>query len=430
MTIKSIAYFSFLYSGFSVVVKLLGFFLFLWIAKEVSFDDYGTFGLLYAIQIGISTFAIAGINEIIIGRLKKHKSFNKKRLLFAKSLVLFLIVSFITICILFIYLFITKIFIDYIILSIVILTAILMAFSNLQSQMYRLQESHKSALEFHALGPLLVFIFAIVCFYFYKNIESYFFGQLIGIFIFYVIMIFKKSIILKIYMNNNIKFDLISLFPFVVIAFFGWLSGYGNSLIINELFSVEDVAIFTFLITFASILQLVASSMNMVWSPRFYSIVHILKIEDVEKQNRLFYGIQSVILGIIGAFILVILPIFFSYMDGFAKYSNYYFELMFLFLGYILLPIWWHCSNYYLVFERGKDLRNIVIVTSIIGIAIWLILMLFFGKIGIYVGFFVQMLLRSVWIYIESRKHWNLKISYEGVIIGILITYFGYLSLG
>lgn len=103
---------------------------------------------------------------------------------------------------------------------------------------------------------------------------------------------------------------------------------------------------------------------------------------------------------------------------------------MFLFLGYILLPIWWHCSNYYLVFERGKDLRNIVIVTSIIGVAIWLILMLFFGKIGIYVGFFVQMLLRSVWIYIESRKHWNLKISYEGVIIGILITYFGYLILG
>jgi len=425
---KSFFYYSFLYSSSSIVVKILGFFLFLWIAKDVSVTDYGIFGLLYAIQTGITTFSIAGINEVIIGKVKQYKSFNKMRLLFAKSLILFFFLSvLIVLVMILLYFFSSKISPDYTFL-IVVITGILLGFTTLQSQMLRLQEQHNDALSFHALVPLFGFLFAIVFFYFDKNIGSYFIGQLFGIISIIVVAVINKKAMITFRMDKNIKLTINSLFPFLFIALLGWMSGYGNNLIINKLFAVEDVAKFTFLMTIASTIQLVASSLNMVWSPKFYNMVHTMQIGYVEQQNKFFYTIQSLCLGVFSALILILFPMIFVYFNDLTVYSHSSFELMFLFLGYILLPIWWHCSNYYLSFNMGKELRDIVIITSIIGIFLWILLMHICGEIGIYIGFFVQMLVRSFWIYIQSKKHWKLNVSYEGIFIGLFITYFSYFA--
>lgn len=421
--------YSIYYTISSVIIKIFGFIVFLYVAKKVSIKDYGLFGLFYAIQIGISTFSIAGINEVIVGKLKKHNSFNKKNLLFAHSLVLFLILSVTTtlMSILIYYCGVTISF-DYTLISIVVMIGILTAFTILQSQMLRLQEKHNDSLIFHALTPLSGFVFAIVFFYFYQTIESYFIGQLFGIVSIVFVAVINKKAMITFRIDENIKLTIVSLFPFLLIAFLGWMSGYGNNLIINKLFLVEDVAKFTFLMTIASAIQIVASSLNMVWSPRFYNMVHTTPIECVEQQNKFFYSIQSLCLGVFSALLLILFPMVFEYFNDLTVYSHSSFELMFLFLGYMLLPIWWHCSNYYLAFNMGKELKNIVIITSVVGIFLWILLMLMCGEIGIYIGFFVQMFLRSSWIYIQSKKHWKLNVSYEGIFIGLFITYFSYFA--
>jgi hypothetical protein len=68
---------------------------------------------------------------------------------------------------------------------------------------------------------------------------------------------------------------------------------------------------------------------------------------------------------------------------------------------------------------------RIVLVTSIMGIAVWLVLMWLLGPIGIYVGFLTQMLLRSVGITIAARRYWDVRVSWDGVAAGILMNGLG-----
>ena len=61
---------------------------------------------------------------------------------------------------------------------------------------------------------------------------------------------------------------------------------------------------------------------------------------------------------------------------------------------------------------------RVVVGTSVIGILVWFLLMLALGPIGIYIGFFVQMFLRSVGIFFYSRQFWPLRFGWTGLVVG------------
>ncbi len=69
---------------------------------------------------------------------------------------------------------------------------------------------------------------------------------------------------------------------------------------------------------------------------------------------------------------------------------------------------------------------RITAITSAIGIVVWILLMELMGPIGIYLGFLIQMIIRSVGIAYAAKKYWPLNMSWDGVVVGVLLTFSGY----
>src|SRR5579859_2522744 len=79
--VNRIVWYAGLYSASAALLKLAGFALFLWIARTLQVSDYATFGLLYAVQTGMITFAIAGIVEAVVGLSRERRSVVERRAL-------------------------------------------------------------------------------------------------------------------------------------------------------------------------------------------------------------------------------------------------------------------------------------------------------------------------------------------------------------
>lgn len=427
---KKILLFTGLYGASAAILKLFNFALILWLAKSFSLTEYASFGLLYALQTGISTFAVAGIFEGMVGLFNQYKNEDQRKKLFnAANSSFFIMATLITI----ISVLINVIFsgigaFDFSTLIYVIASGTLLAYSSLQAQIVRLEEKHTIALGFNFLVPTGGLIGAFLALYFNNDITYFFLGNTIGIFIpLLIIFLFNKSSFF-ISDKNEIKYILQRVLPFVIVSILGWISGYGNNYVVNFLLDEEKVARFTFALSVASIMQMVSTALNQVWAPRFYKITHEMSHDDVEKENNHFSLLSSIILGCIGGLSLAMFPIVIKLTGGnLSNYADMGFELFVLFAAYITLLVWSYCFNYLLVYDHGKQIMKIVIVTSIIGILIWLILIIFFGEIGVYVGFFIQMLMRSMAIYLVARKKWKLNISWIGLIISIVLTFGGYL---
>ena len=75
---------------------------------------------------------------------------------------------------------------------------------------------------------------------------------------------------------------------------------------------------------------------------------------------------------------------------------------------------------------EGRELMRIVLVTSAIGLAAWVTLMWVLGPVGVYIGFFSQMVLRTLGIFIAARKKWPIAIAWDGVVAGVLLTLVGF----
>lgn len=419
---RKLIWFAGIYGGAAAFLKLAGFLLFLWLAHILSVEDYANFGLLYALQTGLTTFAIAGIVESVIGLMKERRLMQQQRTLFAAANSVFWLMAIIAIAIsLFIFaVFIQQPEINFLVLGCTLASGILLAFSSLQAQIVRLVESHLASLSFNFLVPLVGLAISGIFFFFEKTVQSFFFGSVAGISIFLVVLKFYR---VGFYGVAGLSADVYSIFarvtPFIAVAFLGWLSGYGNNYVVKMFFESTDVAKFTFAFTLSSVMPLIASSLNQVWSPRFYRITHESPFAEVERKNKKFYLLQGIALGLLGGAVIGLYPTVIGMLGGnLIAYQSMSTELFFLFFAYVFLSPWWHCQNYYLAYDKGSELTKIVLITSVIGIPVSLGLMWVLGPIGVYVGFMAQMFLRSLGIVYMAKKNWPVDISWVGIIVG------------
>ena len=420
-----------LYAGTTALLKLVGFALFMWLAYTLPIEDYATFGLLYALQTALASFALAGICEAVVGLLKNYQAPVQRRQLFSAANTAFMLMALpATAIVLFVFFaFANSSAGGLPLLSYVLTTGILAAYASLQAQIIRLDELHLASLGFSFLAPLAGLIGGGAVFLIEETVQSFFFGSAIGL---SLAMLGLWACRIGIYgfvsRIDVVRPILLRIAPFMAIAFLGWLSGYGNNYFVKVLFNSEEIAKFTFVFTLSSIMQLIASSLNQVWSPRFYRIVHERPFDQVEKKNRLFFGVQGLALGLAAGIVIALYPAAIDLLGGkLIAYRAMNIELLLLFASYVLLSPWWHCQNYFLVHGKGEQLMKIMLTTSVAGIVIWVLLMWLLGPVGIYIGFMAQMLLRTLAIVLVAKRYWPVTIAWEGVAAGLLLTVGGFL---
>jgi len=424
--VNRLFYQSGLYASSAATLKLAGFVFFLWIARTLSVDEYATWGLLYALQTGVTSFGLVGIVESVVGLLKTHRSIEDRKRLFAAANSVFLATSACSI-VLAVILFVA--FVEHatnslLTFAFVVASGGLFAYSSLQAQIIRLDERHFASLGFSFMVPFCGLVGSFIAFLLEGTVQSFFLGSTIGL----AISLGGaqiKGIGFYPFANSVTQWRpvLSRISPFIAVTLLGWLGGYGNNYVIKLFFDSEEVAIFTFVFMLSSIMQLVATAMNQVWSPRFYRLIHEIPLDQVEIQNRRFFRLQGIALGLTGGGMIAIYPLVLNLLGGnLSYYQSAHLELVLLVLSYVILIPWWHCQNYFLAYDKGPSVMRILVTTSVIGIVTLVILLLTVGPLGIYIGFFVQMVLRSVGALVVSRRHWPVHISWDGMAAGMILS--------
>ena len=425
---KNLFYYSSLYTTSSVLVKSISFLVILFLGKYFSPNDYAVFGLLYSMHQGVSTFAIAGINESVIGFLKDLKTKDEKNNLYSKVLFATLpstfLIFFFTIIFYLIYLKKQNPDLLFIYFAFTIFSGLLLSFSIFNSKIFRLKENHFGSLLYLFFPQILIFLCGGISAYISNNINYFFVGSFFSILIFLAIIKLTYSDgNLPLKYGNITKKIIINSFPYYTIAILGWLGGYGNNFIINIFFGSLEIAAYTFIYTISGALLMISNALNQVWAPRFYNSFSEESFVELERKNNHFYGILAVLLGIAVSLIVQFYPIVLGLIGGnLVYYSEMKLELYLILASYIIYtPIWQYRIHFY-ANSMGSELMKITALSSIAGLLSMVFCIKFFGSIGIYYGFFSMTLINLLVISVIARTKWNLMINWFGVLVGCIIS--------
>jgi O-antigen/teichoic acid export membrane protein len=431
LELNPLVWYAGLYTASAGVLKLAGMALFLWLARSLPTEEYAGWGLLYALQTAVATFGLMGIVEAIVGLLKTHQTDAERSRLFAAGNTAFLLIA-------------AAAALGIVLvyratlgaagaqtqtLVWVIASGGLLAFASLQAQVMRLREDHRGSLVYSFGVPLAGLSGSFVAFVLLKTAESFFVGSTVGLALgIGAAWILGSGSYQVTSGGSEVRGILRRVGPFVGIALLGWLNGYGNNYVVRYFFQSEEVARFTFALTVSSLMQLVASAMNQVWSPHFYRIVHQQPAHEVESRNTRFFGWQAVGLGLVGGIVLASLsPVLLLLGGNLSLYRSMGPQIGLMVCSYIVLVPFWHCQNYFLAFDRGPSVLTNVVITSALGSAVWVLCMWLLGSIGIYLGFLIQMILRTAGLIVAARADWPIRINWGGLLAGAALTACGLL---
>lgn len=423
--VNPFVFFSVAYSASAALQKGLGFLLFMWLANVLSVEDYAKFGLLYALQAGVAGLAVAGIIEVVIGLLKSHESTESRATLFGSANAVFVGLSFtcVTLVALGSGLLMRLADMSLLALSAASIAGVLTAYFTMQSQLIRLEEKHGASLALNFFPSIVGLLGGAIGLLVMGSVSGFFVGFASGLLV--SLLPFK---LLKIGFYGFVRQPremlpiIVRIAPFIPIAALGWGSGYGNTYLVQSFFTPLDVARFTFAYSLSSIMQLVATSLNQVWSPRVFKLIHEMPFAEVEMKNRRFYMLQGLVLGVVGAAVLVAAPVAIQLSGGgLEAYNGLTQELFFLFLAYGFSIPWYHAQNYYFVHSKGKELMHVTLASSLVGVLLWLLSMWVLGPIGAYVGVMLLVTTRTLGAFIWARREWSIQILWEGPVITLVM---------
>lgn len=417
------------YAGTAAVLKGVGFLVFLWMARLLPVADYARFGLMFALQSAIVMLATAGLVEAAIGIWAGNKSGALHQQLHSTSNYSFALLTIpagIIATALGTYL-VHSGSASSVDLIWVFVSGVLLAFFSLQSSLFRLDEKHWTSMAFNFAAPLGGLLSAISGFLFAHTLTAFFFCYAVGLGLAAVILAALRIGCYS-FRADSPTFRRMqgAVLPFALIAAIGWLSGYGNTYLVSFFFDAAHVARFTFAYTLSSIMQLVATALNQVWSPIFYRLIREPADRGAEAGSRRFFRFQGAALGTVGAILLVALPIAQRHFGGnLTNYQSLNLELFLLLAAYSVSIPWWHSQNYFYAFGKGRELMGISVVGSAAGFCALFAAMWLFGVLGVYVGFLLQMLIRAGTALYSARAAWRVSSMWDGVTISVAILVVG-----
>lgn len=417
------------FSASAALVKAAYMGLALFLAAVLPPTAYAGFGLLYAAQTAMGAFAGVGVQETTIGRLKEYMGEQHRNGLFTDAVKLFYVTAVLALMSAGVVLMVVEK--SAAVTAVAILAALLLgiitAFAAMQAALIRLKEQHAASLAYSAGVPLVACVGSAIGIWLAGTLESVFVGGLVaGLIGIGVLAAVRHGYAGAWPRWQGLRRDLLLLAPFAVMAFLGWLSGYGIIFVINDAFESVYVAHYTFLFMVSSVSQMVATSMNMVWSPRFYRLFIDGSFEGAERQNQKFFLIQAVCLGGIGAISVAALPWFANGIGGHLEaYGDMRLELALLFAGYVAAVPWWHTQNYYFVANQGARLMRVVMWMGAVGLSVWIVCMLAVGPLGIYVGFAAQAAVKSLGVWADARRQWLVSPPWAAIVLAMVLVFVG-----
>jgi O-antigen/teichoic acid export membrane protein len=408
-----------LYSASAGLLKLFGLLVFFHLARKLSPDEYAQFGLLYSVQVLVSTFGVAGVVEYVVSRISTNNFKNTEVEKVASSLLLIL-TSFVLFLIIFYYLIFkpisNKILIEIIL---VLMNSIFLTYCSYRTQLERLNGNDKRSLVFSFIVPFSSFLFGVLFFELFYSAQYYFFGALIGTLI--PLFLFKEfKLTTNFSQKRLVMLGIVGCLPYIGSAVLGWFSGYGLNHVISINLGESSIATFTFLYPVISILQLVASAMNQAWAPKFFREIHMDVEGEFAKSNNRFFNLMIGVITFLGVAIILFIPLISFHFGGnlllYTKESIYLFLIV---ASYVVLPHYWNVQNYYMAYGRGLDLFKNLLISSFFGLFSLMLAIVFYGELGIYIGLFSISLLKTIIIYLQGRKLWDLNFSFRFVYLSL-----------
>lgn len=419
-------WYSGIYGASAALLKAAGVVVFVWLAQHLSVADYGTFGLFYSLQQGISTFCAAGLFESAVARWTSERDSGDVAKFRAGVDSAFGVMALISVLA-------TAIAIarspglrsaGLPFLAAVTVGGLLLGYATLRSQVVRLREEHRASAALSFFPALSAVACGATCFLAFRSVDAFFFGSAAGAL---VALTAVEATRARGRDSDGSAGDVaVALLkgasPFAVIAILGWLSGFGTNYLIDGMLTRGDVGRFTFALSVCSVMLLVAGALNQVWCPQFYRRALSTPFGQLEADNKSFYTGLALALGLLGGGIVLVLPrVLLAVGGNLAAYSSMSGSMALLFGGYVLLTPWWHCHNHFLARGLGAPILKVTVATSVVGVGALLGLMATIGERGIYVGFTFQMLIRSAGILVAAKRRWPIRIGWSGIVGGLAV---------
>lgn len=417
------------YVGASVLIKAIGFVITVWVARVLSIEEFGYWGLMYAFQTGAAMFASVGIAEVTAGRFRSLHATEDRQFLFAGAQHAFIVTGSVVLLAGLGLRALLPVFEQLDGLTACLLAGVLIGFGTLQAQLLRLDERHNDSVYFVFLVPLAAWLGGATGLGVFSNIAA-----------FYWVSVVTMSLLLSISWRRMLGVGVgvvpvdstmsiaRGIYPYAIVSIVGWLCGYGNNFIIIMLFDSYEVAKFTFLLAIGSVIQIASTSMSQVWTPRFIHMSNDRPSEEVEDAAYRFFLMQSIIMGTCIVIAVALVPWILELMGGnLGFYADARVEMFLVMVAYIVLIPWWHCYNHLIYHGQGKSIMAVTVGVSAVGIGLWILLMKLLGSIGIYLGFFAQLLIMSIGISIYTQRRFVVRVPWASALVGILIASGGYI---
>jgi O-antigen/teichoic acid export membrane protein len=297
---------------------------------------------------------------------------------------------------------------------------VLGGYFQMQSAIWRIEERHTYAVLLGFFPPFAAFVIAFITFFRFRTLESVFLSMVSAMSLIFIWLLIKGLVPTAIQLNLSSSTSVRkNIAPYVVVAILTWTVGYGSTYLVKSLLTLEAVAAFVFVYTISSALQIVATSLNQVWSPRFFSLAQQQTIIELEVHNHRFFLIQGFCLGFISALVLFLYhPILNFFGGNLLQYQNNLSGLAWLLAGYIASIPWWHSQNYYYLNKKSVSFMNGVMISTSVGLIFWLIAISIWSVEGVYYGFFTMMLLRSLILWFRAKQLWALRFQGMAMVMG------------
>lgn len=392
-----------LFSLFSFVNRGIGFFLLLILAKFILPTDYGYLSLFGTVTMFMGYFtAMSTEGYLSVSYFKEGEIGTKKTI---SSLLLLSIISTLFWIIVLVF---TKSYVSNLLsLPINILySAIIICFFTLYLNLYldflRIQERVVMYGIVSCSNAVLNFFISIALVYFLLwGWEGRVYAQFLCIVVFgsVSLYLFIKRRYIAMPSKEHLKKMLLWGLPLIPHQATSFFRGGCDSYIIKYFYSIEDVGLFGFANSIASVIFMLGIGFNQSNSVDIYKTLGDSKLERDEKLRRLrkmrmlYWYLYLGFLVVYTVLSFIFVPLFFP------KYENSMMYFPFLALYYFLICIYLIYTNYLFFYNKTKDIMYITFVSAIMHLLLSLALtrfsLYFTGLIYIFTQLLVVLVIRA-----------------------------------